>query len=194
MGLIKGYLWSDSATAAPKYNKDQDTNANGMYVYATVKGTDMAKMPKKAGILVFKTNALGRINHVGVYIGDDYVIEAKGHAYGVVKTRLTGGGWKRWSECPYITYTDTEEDNTEKEDANKVTVKLSILKNGSKGEETKTLQRLLRAEGYDVGAAGTDGSFGKITEKAVKAYQKDKGLTVDGIVGAKTWAAILGTV
>lgn len=35
-----------------------------------------------------------------------------------------------------------------------------------------------------------DGIFGKLTEEAVKNFQKNKGLTPDGIVGAKTWAAL----
>ncbi|MBE6719187.1 MAG: hypothetical protein E7571_00845 [Ruminococcaceae bacterium] len=42
--------------------------------------------------------------HVGVYIGGGYVIEAKGHAYGVVKTAFKGRGWKNWGKCPWITY------------------------------------------------------------------------------------------
>lgn len=55
-------------------------------------------IPEVPGILVFM-NA-----HVGVYIGNGEVIEAKGHAYGVVKTKLKGRGWKNWGYCPYITY------------------------------------------------------------------------------------------
>ena len=38
--------------------------------------------------------------HVGVYIGSNTVIEAKGHKYGVVKSKLSG--WKYWAQCNLI--------------------------------------------------------------------------------------------
>jgi peptidoglycan hydrolase-like protein with peptidoglycan-binding domain len=47
---------------------------------------------------------------------------------------------------------------------------------------------MLRSKGYDISA---DGYFGKQTEEAVRAFQKENSLTVDGIVGQKTWAALL---
>lgn len=34
--------------------------------------------------------------------------QARGHAYGVVKTKLTGRGWTRWGKCPWITYTSAD--------------------------------------------------------------------------------------
>lgn len=73
-----------------------------------------------------------------------------------------------------------------------VEVELPVLKKGAKGENVKALQLLLIGYGYPCGSMGADGSFGGNTDKAVRAYQKDKGLTVDGSVGAKTWAALLG--
>ena len=42
------------------------------------------------------------VTHVGVYIGNGYVIEAKGHKYGVVQSKLSGGGWKYWAQCHLI--------------------------------------------------------------------------------------------
>lgn len=104
VGLIKGYLWSDTATSTPKYVSAQDKSAQGMYAASTLKGTIDA-FPKHAGQLVYKSTVktdAKKIHHVGVYIGDGYVIEAKGHEYGVVKTKLSGAGWTHWSQCPYI--------------------------------------------------------------------------------------------
>lgn len=50
------------------------------------------------------------------------------------------------------------------------------------------LQAVLNAKyGFSL---DVDGSFGADTEAAVKAFQKSKGLTVDGIVGPKTWKAL----
>ena len=62
------------------------------------------------------------------------------------------------------------------------------VKRGSKGDAVKRLQRLLRDFGYSPGAV--DGDFGSKTEKAVKAFQTDFGLEVDGIAGSQTWAAL----
>ena len=61
-----------------------------------------------------------------------------------------------------------------------------ILKLGSNGEDVKTLQMLLNSAGY---AVSIDSVFGPKTEAAVRAFQKDRGLVVDGIVGGKTMAA-----
>lgn len=97
VGLIKGYLWSSEYGATPKYKKAQDVSANGMLSVCDTHGP-IKSIPDKAGVLVFKSG------HVGVYIGDGYVIEARGHAYGVVKTKLSERGWVNWGLCPFIEY------------------------------------------------------------------------------------------
>ena len=58
-----------------------------------------------------------------------------------------------------------------------------VLKKGSKGQEVKALQGALHLYPQD-------GIFGQKTEDAVKAFQKAKGLKVDGIVGNQTWALL----
>jgi peptidoglycan hydrolase-like protein with peptidoglycan-binding domain len=62
------------------------------------------------------------------------------------------------------------------------------LKLGSQGDEVRNVQRKLRELGFYKGTV--DGDFGEGTEKAVKAFQKQYGLTADGKVGAKTMAAL----
>lgn len=69
-------------------------------------------------------------------------------------------------------------------------VKHKTIRKGSSGSAVKELQKDLISLGYDVGKTGADGKFGANTLKAVKAFQKDKKLKVDGIVGAKTWEAL----
>ena len=64
------------------------------------------------------------------------------------------------------------------------------LRRGSKGEYVLVLQAALKNRGYDLGKCGVDGDFGKATEAAVKAFQKDNGLKADGICGSKTWQAL----
>lgn len=65
---------------------------------------------------------------------------------------------------------------------------MTTLKLGSKCEEVKTLQTKLN-EFMPYGLK-IDGDFGAKTETAVKDFQFHKGLTIDGIVGDKTWAAL----
>lgn len=107
VGLIKGYLWSDTPTSKPKYNAKQDVSANGMYNACKIKG-NINSIPDEPGVLVFMDG------HVGVYIGNGYVIEARGHKYGVVKTKLAGRGWARWGKCPWITYAEVVIDDGNK--------------------------------------------------------------------------------
>ena len=64
------------------------------------------------------------------------------------------------------------------------------VQKGSKGESVILLQCLLRADGYYTGAI--DGDFGNITDQAVRAYQADNGLEVDGSCGTNTWKRIIG--
>jgi peptidoglycan hydrolase-like protein with peptidoglycan-binding domain len=64
------------------------------------------------------------------------------------------------------------------------------LKKGDTGEAVKTMQTMLIACGYSCGSTGADGDFGKNTEAALRAFQKDNGLTVDGIYGPVSKAAL----
>lgn len=59
---------------------------------------------------------------------------------------------------------------------------------GNRGPVVRTLQEALGTCGIDAG--GTDGIFGPRTEAAVRAFQRDRRLEVDGIVGPETWTAL----
>lgn len=59
-----------------------------------------------------------------------------------------------------------------------------LLKDGSSGHQVIELQEGLEALGYELGAC--DGAFGPATEKAVKSFQSDQGLKVDGKAGNLT--------
>lgn len=64
---------------------------------------------------------------------------------------------------------------------------------GSRGDEVKKLQQHLIDSGYDIGSYGLDGVYGNDTANAVKKYQKDNGLTVDGIAGNNTLSKMYST-
>lgn len=64
------------------------------------------------------------------------------------------------------------------------------IRRGSRGEHVQFLQRSLIDLGYDLSRFGADGAFGAETEAAVRAFQRDQNITVDGIVGPQTWGAL----
>ena len=64
------------------------------------------------------------------------------------------------------------------------------IRRGSKGAEVGECQTMLVKLGYDIGPCGIDGDFGRATEKAVREFQGDHQLVVDGVVGPMTWDAL----
>lgn len=64
---------------------------------------------------------------------------------------------------------------------------LPTLRKGSKGLYVTEVQEMLKKRGYTLKA---DGIFGNKTLEAVKAFQVDNGLKVDGVVGSKTWGKL----
>lgn len=72
----------------------------------------------------------------------------------------------------------------------------AVLRQGSRGQDVVTLQYLLNiASRYypSVPAPTQDGIFGNGTRQSVIAFQRQMGLTADGIVGARTWQALYNT-
>lgn len=72
-----------------------------------------------------------------------------------------------------------------------VRVKLPILKKGASGTPVKALQCLLLLHGYSCGICGTDGSFGGDTNTALRKFQKEHDLAVDGSCGSATWTKLI---
>ena len=184
IGLIKAYLWCDSIDdTTPAYNSSEDWGADTTYARCVEKGA-ISTMPELPGALVFMSG------HVGVYIGDGYVVEARGHNYGVVKTKLSARAWKTWGKHPLIDYgsgTSTTPVNTTNKTVKELTG-VSNIKNGDKDRGVQAYQAILVRLGYDTG--GVDGIFGSKTYAAVKAYQQSKGLSADGIIGVNTGTAL----
>lgn len=99
VGLIKGYGWYDEASEIIKYgtNGMKDVTADGMFNAAVEKGP-ISTMPDIPGIAVWHQG------HIGVYIGNGYVIHAANTYDGVIKTPITSSGWTHWLKVPYINY------------------------------------------------------------------------------------------
>ena len=104
VGLIKGYGWYDETSGTIKYgtNGMKDVTADGMFNAAVEKGT-INTMPDIPGIAVWHQG------HIGVYIGNGYVIHAANTYDGVIKTPITSSGWTHWLKVPYINYIEETE-------------------------------------------------------------------------------------
>lgn len=151
-------------------------------------GTNMNAMPQVPGCAVFAADKVGFVHHVG-FLWKKYgtgrrdwlVVEAANGDKGVIISKFHNG-WNRWglmmqkfdydtAEIPFIDIP--------------ATVKL-----GSMGGVVKTLQKLLNAEGANP-QLDMDGEFGPLTDAAVRKFQRDNKLLVDGEVGPQTWKALL---
>ena len=96
---LGGYCYHGSNTMFRRYSSASGSLSAG-------KQTDGE--PLKPGTAVYKFNASEGYHHVGLYIGKGVVIEAKGTAYGVVKSKI-GGGWTHWGELKGVDYAEKEE-------------------------------------------------------------------------------------
>lgn len=95
-GLIKGFMMTrDNGQIV--YTPSYDLGANGYYNKAPEKGT-IKTMPDIPGLAVWKEG------HIGVYVGNGEVIEARGFDYGVQKYKLSDRPYKYWLKVPGLTY------------------------------------------------------------------------------------------
>ena len=69
-------------------------------------------------------------------------------------------------------------------------INVPLLQKGSTGECVQSMQTLLTGNGYNT--KGIDGKFGANTDNALRQFQKDKQLVVDGKCGQASWSALLG--
>lgn len=122
---------------------------------------------------------------------------ASGKKTGVLVRNSWGESWGKNGEC-YMTWEDVlllqdiicffpPEIEEESEETQNVIVRRT-LKKGMKGEDVKEAQSLLTAHDHPCGEI--DGVFGLKTHNATLAFQKEKKLDTDGIIGKKTWAAL----
>ena len=64
------------------------------------------------------------------------------------------------------------------------------IRKGNKGDVVRECQRMLDKLGYNLGICGVDGDYGTATDAAVRAFQREHGLVVDGVCGPMTWDAL----
>lgn len=210
-----GYIWGERGNVWTKAKQDAATremtvqygskwigrrvaDCSGLFVWAYDQlgldiyhgsNTIFAKHTSKTGMLYGEVEILpgtavfqvteGRRTHIGLYVGDGKVIEAHGTRSGVIESDLSD--WDEWGTLSAVDYSGVEPD--------RVTLdSLKALRKGDSGLTVKWLQDLLLAAGHDLGKA--DGVYGSKTKAAVEDFQRKHGLTVDGVAGKKTIAAL----
>lgn len=151
----------NGAGATSQYKNDENWSAKG----------EISDMPTDCVCCVFK-DVKGTKEHTGVYVGDGRII----HCSGTVKTgKTTDKGWTHYAIPKRM-----DEGTT-----------LPTIRRGSRGDTVVKAQKRLQELGYDIGSMGADGIFGARTEAAVKDFQRDWGLTEDGVIGPNTWERLL---
>ena len=140
----------------------------------------------------YRKDGLGNASHIGIATGrGEGAIHSSASRGCVAESRFRNktisGGWNRvglWDRVSYDFGTDPGKTGAE------TPATRPTLRRGSRGEAVKEMQALLISRGYDLGRWGADGIFGKQTMKAVKAFQKDCGIRVDGVVGPVTYSRL----
>ena len=130
-------------------------------------------------------------------VSGSYVYTIEGNTSGASSLITNGGGVKKKSYKLTSTYIDGYgrpdyagvESGTGEIHAPELGER--ILRKGDIGEDVKALQENLIKLNYDVGKYGVDGEFGSDTEDALKAYQKDHDLEVDGEYGPLSHASMM---
>jgi Putative peptidoglycan binding domain len=132
------------------------------------------------GILLRYPPAPGRMGHIAICDGEGGTVEAKGQAYGVVADTVHGRRWDTGVLIPGVYYD---------EDVPPLIVMhpTKLYYQGARGMDPKVvrdIQEALFAVGFDPG--DIDGIYGAKTAAAVAAFQRVKGMVMDGEVGPQT--------
>lgn len=152
---------------------------------------EIASLPMDVVCFVFHHNdKTGRKSHVGVYLGDGTVADARGHDYkqgGVMHKDVASYPWTHYA-IPAEVAREAGFDMSER--PTYAEMRRDTIRKGSKGNAVAEAQGLLNAWDETL-VLEVDGKFGSATQAAVEAFQAANGLKVDGIVGPNTWCVLL---
>lgn len=175
------------AGATSQYNDNSNWSEKGL----------IANMPNVV-CCVFKHNSkTGKMEHTGLHVGNGKIIHCSN---GVQTGKTTDKGWTHYAIPKSLkdggtvapttdSGTTTTEPVIHSGETTGTTANGSLQK-GSRGDRVIDLQKMLMQLGYDLPVYGADGDFGNETLEAVKRFQRDNGLVVDGKVGVNTLAVL----
>lgn len=173
--------------------RKDDISSRGLFAL----GKEVSRNDIQPGDLCFKwrdKNGNGEfdvneIYHVGVFDGKR-VIECRGRDLGVCAFDIDHS-WTKFCKLEALAEESAETEQTTTEQY----VFKRVLKYGSRGDDVIELKKLLINAGYSKGITvntKSSGNFYGSTRKAVKAYQRDNGLAIDGKAGKNTITALGG--
>lgn len=143
----------------------------------------ISEMPKDRVCCVFIKKG-DKMSHTGMYLGDGSTVEcSSGVQY---FNPMQKNRWTHYAIPAGLYDSVPAPEPAEGDDR-------PILRKGSTGPYVTRIQTQLIQRGYNLGKYGADGKFGAATEKAVKLFQQDWGLTVDGVVGPDTYKMLDST-
>ena len=145
---------------------------------------EIKDMPANTLVCLFVANGKS-MSHTGFGFNNETVECSSGVQHFTTRNKK----WTHWA-VPIGLY-ETMPDPAPKTEPEQTAPKLPTLRKGSKNQHVKQAQQLLIERGYNLGICGADGDFGTATDAAVRKFQKDHGLTVDGVIGPKTWEMLL---
>lgn len=149
----------------------------------TVKG-EIGTMPKDTLVCLFVKKG-SKMEHTGFGFNNE-TIECSA---GVQHFTARKSKWTHWGAPKCVTGT-VKPSEPEKSTG----TKLPTIRKGNRNIYVKQMQTMLDKLGYNMGICGIDGDFGTATEKALIEFQRDHGLTQDGVAGPVTWAALQAAV
>ena len=164
------------------FGKGEDFTAHALWTHEVVPITKTQLAP---GNLLFHWDG-AKMSHVGIYLGNNAVVEAKGTKYGVVLSPMPGswthfGSLKRLATAPQKAPASAPAPH-------------KLIELGARGTEVTLAQQLLNKKMAVVKGfkkLEEDGIFGKLTDAATRQFQKLGKLAVDGEIGPQTWGALL---
>lgn len=171
--IVFGFTLS-GAGATSQWNTAKNWKAKG----------EIKTCPTDTLVCLFQyKKSTGKMAHTGLRYGNE-TVECQN---GVQHFTKVNSKWTHWAipACCDGSYIPPEQKEQKKEET-----KVKTLRKGSSGQAVKDLQTKLTELGYPCGTI--DGKYGDKTAAAVKAFQKDHGLTVDGVAGSKTQSALNG--
>jgi len=130
--------------------------------------------------------------HVGVYLGNGKVAEAKGINYGTVISNINSQAWKYGLTFSWINYdikTPIASDKITYKGTNPYPMPTCTIRKGSRGDGAKWVQWELVEAGYNI---TIDGVFGAKSVEALKKFQSSSKIKVDGLCGVTTRKALIG--
>lgn len=195
VNLTKGILWGWTGDESSLYGGAKarshgvpDTNANGMIQQCYDVTTDFTTIEVGEGLWMD--------GHWGLYVGNGRAVECTGrwdncvqitavHNIGKI-SGLNGRFWTKHGKLPWVKYSGVA-DTIEPE---VIELGSRVIRKGTQGTDVKELQEDLMRLGYSLPQYGADGECGKETVNAIKIFQEDHNLEVDGEFGKESYKAL----